>query len=410
MRILYFTQYFPPEVGATQTRAYEMARYLAFCGHKVTVITEVPNHPSGIIPPRYRGKLSERRLEDGIDVLRLWVWTSPEKTFASRMRFYLSYMGMSALAGTLIRGRYDLVYATSPPLFVGVGGLAAAMLRRLPFLFEVRDLWPESAVALGELSNRKAIKAAESLERLLYGRASRVVAVTQGIRDGLLERGVPADKVALIPNGANTELFKFDATGAERVRSALGLYDRFVVMYAGIHGVAQGLETLLNSAYILREREDIAFVLIGEGPKKAALMRLKEERMLPNVRFIPEVRSQDMPACLSAADCAIVPLRDEPVFRGALPSKMFEAWACSRPVILSVAGEAERVLTEAGGGLAVRPEDAAEIANAILYLKEHRAEAEAMGKQGRAYVEQHYSRQTQAHKLEELLRQVVRKA
>ena len=142
MRILYFTQYYPPEVGATQTRAHEMSAFLAEHGHHVTIITEVPNHPSGIVPAAYRGRLSERKLENGIDVLRLWVWASPEKTFKSRMRFYLSYMSMAALAGVLIRGKYDLVYATSPPLFVGAAGLVAATVRRIPFVFEVRDLWP----------------------------------------------------------------------------------------------------------------------------------------------------------------------------------------------------------------------------------------------------------------------------
>src|SRR5438270_5343607 len=168
MRVLYFTQYCPPEVGATQTRAAEMSRYLASRAHKVTVVTEVPNHPSGIIPPRYRGRLSERVMEDGVDVLRLWVWASPEKTFKSRMRFYFSYMALAGVAGSLVRGRYDVVYATSPPLFAAAAGAGAAISRRVPFVFEVRDLWPESAVSLGELTNRRAIWAAEKLERFLY--------------------------------------------------------------------------------------------------------------------------------------------------------------------------------------------------------------------------------------------------
>src|SRR5688572_18694262 len=156
MRILYFTQYFPPEVGATQTRAWEMSHYLAEQGHRVTVVTEVPNHPSGIIAPAYKGKLMRRSREEGVDVMRLWVAASPEKTFRTRMQFYLSYMGMAALAGSLVKGKYDLVYATSPPLFVGAAGLATATVRRIPFVFEVRDLWPESAVALGELSSKRA--------------------------------------------------------------------------------------------------------------------------------------------------------------------------------------------------------------------------------------------------------------
>lgn len=407
MRLLYFSQYFPPEVGATQTRAYEMCRYLASRGHAVTVVTEVPNHPSGIIPLHYRGRLSERRLEEGIDVLRLWVSASPEKTFKSRMLFYLSYMGMGMLAGTLLRGDYDAVYATSPPLFVAPAGMTSAMRRKVPFVLEVRDLWPESAVALGELSNKPAIAAAEKLEWLLYARAARIVAVTEGIKLSLLERGLPSSKVALIPNGANTEMFRFDADGRKLLRTKMGLEGKFVAMYAGIHGIAQGLETLLLAAELLQDRQDIAFLFIGEGPRKAELLRLQDELALDNVRFLSEVPAAEMPAYLSSADCAIVPLRDQEIFRCALPSKMFEAWACSRPVVLSLSGEAERVLHEAGGGISTRPEDAAAIAGAIERLKANPDEAMRMGERGRRFVVSRFSRLEQARKLEELLESVV---
>ncbi len=408
MRLLYFTQYYPPEVGATQTRAYEMSRYLASRGHHVTVVTEVPNHPSGIIHPRYRGRLSERVLESNIDVLRLWVWASPEKTFKSRMRFYLSYMGMAALAGVLIKGRYDLVYATSPPLFVGAAGLAAATVRRIPFVFEVRDLWPESAVALGELSSPRAIAAAEQLEKLLYRRAARVVTVTRGIGNRLIERDLPESRLALIPNGANTDQFHYDEMGRQSVRKQLGLKDKFVVMYAGIHGIAQGLETLLHAAQSLRDAADIQFVFVGEGPKKLELMQMSEQMDLPNMRFLSEVPSDKMPVYLSAADCTIVPLRDEPLFRGALPSKMFEAWACARPTVLSVSGEAEQVLSDAKAGIACHPEDPIDMAQAILYLHDHPQESQEMGERGRAYVVAHYSRRAQAQLLETLLETIKR--
>jgi colanic acid biosynthesis glycosyl transferase WcaI len=384
-----------------------MSRYLAAMGHKVTVVTEVPNHPSGIIPPRYRGRLSERVCEDGVDVLRLWVSTSPEKTFKSRMRFYLSYMAMGALAGSLLRGRYDLVYATSPPLFVGPAGLAAAMVRRVPFVFEVRDLWPESAVALGELNGKRAIRAAEVLERYLYRRAARIVVVTEGIRKRLVERGLPPEKLALIPNGADTDRFRFDPEGRARVRATLGVDDKFVAMYAGIHGLAQGMESLVEVARLLEQRPDIVLVFIGEGPKKAAVAQLKKALGLENLMLLPEVQVEEMPAHLSAADCCIVPLRDDPLFRGALPSKMFEAWACSRPVVLSVAGEAVEALKSAGGGITARPGDPAEIASAIEYLEAHREEAHRMGLQGRSAVEAHYSRREQARQLEALLRRIL---
>src|SRR5438552_6981588 len=376
MRILYFSQYYPPEVGATSTRASAMSRYLVEMGHWVTVVTEVPNHPSGVIPPHYRGRLSERVCEDGVDVLRLWVWTSPEKTFKSRMRFYLSYMGMGALAGSLLRGHYDLVYATSPPLFVGPAGLAAALTRRVPFVFEVRDLWPESAVSLGELNSPKAIRAAEVLERFLYSRASRIIVVTEGIRRRLVERGLPEEKLALIPNGADTDLFRFDPEGRARVRANLGVEDKFVAMYAGIHGLAQGMENLVEAARLLKPREDIALVFIGEGPKKALVAQLKETFDLDNLTLLPEVPVEQMPAYLSAADCSIVPLKDDPVFHGALPSKMFEAWACSRPVVLSVAGEAVEALKRVGGGIIARPDDPVDVAAGIEYLEAHRQEAE----------------------------------
>lgn len=407
MRILYFTQYFPPEVGATQTRAWEMCRYLVERGHHVTVVTEVPNHPSGIIPPNYRGRLSERQVEKGIDVMRLWVSASPEKTFRSRMQFYLSYMGMATLAGSLIKGRYDLVYATSPPLFVGAAGMAVATMRRIPFVFEVRDLWPESAVALGELTSHKAIAAAERLERLLYKRAARIVAVTEGIRDRLHQKGISRDKVALIPNGANTDLFTYQPEAGRALASELGLTGKFIALYAGIHGVAQELETVLQAAYLLRDNREIEFVFVGEGPRKAALVEMSRGLSQENVHFLPEVPSERMPAFLSATSCAIVPLRDAPLFQGALPSKMFEAWACSRPVVLSVAGEAARVLSQADGGVAVRPEDPADMARAITYLQAHPNEAEDMGRRGRAFVEQHYSRREQARKLEVLLGDVL---
>lgn len=207
MRLLYLSQYFPPEAGATQTRAHEMARNWVRLGHAVTMIAEVPNHPSGVIPPEYRGKLWERKPLDGIDVIRVWVKASPVKTFGSRMAFYLTFMMSAALAGMLVRGRFDWVYASSPPLFVGGAALAISYLRRIPLVFEVRDLWPESAVALGELSNPKAVALATKLEEACYRRARKIVVVTEGIRDKLLERGYPAEKVVLIRTGPTSSCF-----------------------------------------------------------------------------------------------------------------------------------------------------------------------------------------------------------
>lgn len=409
MRILYLSQYFPPEVGATQTRAYEMARYLAAQGHRVTMLTEVPNHPSGIIPPEYRRKLVEFKPLDGIDVVRLRVLASPRKSFARRMAFYLSYSAMATAIAPFLRGRYDVIYATSPPLFVGLAALAISYLRRIPLVFEVRDIWPESAVLLGELNNRRAIALSEKLERACYARARRIVVVTEGISRRLLERGLPEHKLALIKNGANVSQFQPEAEAAARLGREMGLEGKFVLMYAGVHGLAQGMETLVQVGEMLREDEDIRLVFIGEGPKKEETARLVKERGLDNIIMLGERPREQMPAYLSMADAALVPLKRVELFEGALPSKMFEALACATPVILSVGGEAARVLEQMGAGLSVPPEDGEAIANAALVLKRNPEVAKLMGARGREAVVAEYSREAQAGQLEGLLRQVVSK-
>jgi glycosyltransferase involved in cell wall biosynthesis len=408
MRVLYLSQYFPPEVGATQTRAHEMARYLVQAGHQVTMLAEIPNHPSGIIPPAYRGKLWERRPLDGIDVIRLWVITSPHKGFRQRMLFYLSYMVMAILVGLLVglrlRRRYDVIYATSPPLFAGLAGAILSILLRTRLVFEVRDLWPESAVALGELSSPRAIRLAEYVERFCYRQARQIVVVTRGIAARLRARGISPRRIVLIPNGANVDQFHPAPAEAAALRQSLGLGDRFVAIYAGIHGVAQGMDTLVAAARLLQDDPDIVLLLVGEGPRKAAVRAAQVAGHLTNLRLLDEQPRAAMAGYLSLAGCAIVPLRDDPLFAGALPSKLFEGLACGTPVVLSApAGEATAVLAAAQAGIAVPPEDPAALAAAIRELRDHPAEAAAMGARGRAFVAAHYTRREAARRLDEVL-------
>jgi colanic acid biosynthesis glycosyl transferase WcaI len=410
MRILYLSQYFPPEVGATQTRAYEMAVGLIRAGHRVTIISEIPNHPRGIIPPAYKGKPFERANLDGIDVIRVWVKTSPAKTIRTRLAFYLSYMVHSTLAGVFLAQKpYDLIYATSPPLFVGGAGLALSFIHRVPMVFEVRDLWPESAAALGEVLSPKALTLATTLEDACYRRAEAVVVVTQGILNGLMGRKIPRSKLALFPNGANVDLFQFRPEGRMRIRNTLGLGNKFIAIYAGIHGVAQGLETIIEAAKQLQDERDIHFWMVGEGPKKAEIEAAAERSGLPNMKFIREQPKERMPDYLSAADIAIVPLRNLDLFKKALPSKMFDAWACQRPVLLGVDGEARSVLQQAEGGLFVPPEDADSMAKALLNLKNNFLLRETMGRKGRTFTERNYSRQTQAAQLAVFLEEIILK-
>jgi colanic acid biosynthesis glycosyl transferase WcaI len=404
MRILYLSQYFPPEAGATQSRTFEMARNWVRMGHQLTMITEFPNHPSGIMDKDYRGKFVERSNLEGIDVIRVWVKTSPNKNFINRMLFYLSYMLNAVITGLFMaRGKYDLIYASSPPLFVGGSALALSLIKHIPMIFEVRDLWPESAIALGELSNLTVISFATRLENACYRRAKLVVVVTRGIYNRLVERGINSSKLAIIPNGANTDMFTFRSGSRQQIRYKLNLEGKFIAIYAGILGLAQGLETILESANLLRENPNIHFILIGDGPKRVELIDLSTKYNLPNVTFIPEKPTDQIPEYLSAADVALVPLRKVAVFKGVLPSKLFDAWACQRPVLISIDGEARAIVEEIQGGIYVPPEEPAKIAEALIELMDSPDQRDQMGINGRKYTQANHSRASLAEMLIHIL-------
>lgn len=407
MRVLYLSQYFPPENGATQARSWEMARGLARAGHHVTVLAEVPNHPGGVVRRDYRRCLWRRRREEGVEVLHLWVATSPVKTTTRRLAFYGSYAAAATLAGLALRGRFDLLYATSPPLPTGAAALLLSRMRGVPLVFEVRDLWPESAVAVGELTSPRAIAWATRLEEACYRRARRVVVVTSGIRDTLLRRGLPAAKVELIPNSANTSLFVFSAEQRRRVRDELGLGSAFTVVYAGLLGVAQGVEVIAGAAQRLAGRADIRFVLLGDGPERGRLEARLGELRLPNLNLLPEQPRASVPSFLSAADAVVVPLRDAPVFAGAVPSKIFDAWACERAVLIAAAGEGCALVCEVGGGLCVPPERPEDLARAIVQLAEDPIGCAEMGRRGRQFTAANRSREAQSAELARLLEEVV---
>jgi colanic acid biosynthesis glycosyl transferase WcaI len=403
MRILYLSQYFPPEVGATQTRAYEMARYLASAGHRVTMLAEVPNHPSGIIPPEYQGKLYQREELEGIDVIRVWVKTSPEKTFASRMLLYVTYMLNAVLAGLLVaRGRYDLIYASSPPLFVGGAGLALSWLRRTPIIFEVRDLWPGSAVTLGELTNARVIRWATRLEETCYRRARRIVVTAQEIADHLAGRGIPQAKVALIRNGASPGLFRPDPEMRQETRAELGVEGKFLVLYAGLHGLAYDLEGVLDVARELQAETDVHFLLIGDGPTKERVQQYAKEIAVQNVTFLPMQPRERIPRFFNAADVSIVPMK-EPHIVGTLPIKIYDSMACEIPVLVWATGEVQFIVEESHAGIAAEPGDRDQFRDAIQYLRSNPDLRAELGRNGRHAVERHYSRRAQAQQLEDLL-------
>lgn len=371
------------------------------------MLTEVPNHPQGVIHPQYRGRVYAREKLDGIDVRRVWVVTSSKKNLRTRMAFYLSFMFNATLVGLGAGGRYDVLYASSPPLFVGGAALVISYFRRIPLVFEVRDLWPESAVQLGEMSPGRAVDLATRLEEACYRRARHIVVATQGILDRLVERGHPTTKLTLIPNGANTELYRPQPIN-QALRTRLGIApDQFVVIYTGLHGLAHGLETALQAADLLRDRHDILFLLVGDGPQKSALIEMAQDMALPNVRFHDAVPEHELPDYIALADLGLDTRRRLGISQGTLPVKMFSYMACSRPVLLSIEGEAAQLLRRAQAGVVVPPETPGALAQAILDLQTDPTARALFGRNGRAFVEASYSRQGFARQLEQLLCTVV---
>jgi glycosyltransferase involved in cell wall biosynthesis len=401
LRIVLVSQYFPPEIGATQTRIQAFAEYLASRGHDVTVIAEFPNHPQGVIPSEYRGRIVEDDRSNPYRVLRVWVRTSPEKTQMTRLSFYLSYMALAVAVAPFI-GPCDVVVATTPPLFAGGAGWAISRLKRAPLVLDVRDLWPAAATSLNQISTGVSVQLAELLERELYRRAEAVVAVTRPFCTHVDRiRGERSPRTTLIPNGT-LELF-FDTVDAP---DRLGVPDdTFLVTFAGMLGIAQALPSVLDAAE--RANGSAHFSFVGDGPLKTLLSEQARERGLDNVSFHPQLAPKDVVPVLAASNALLVPLSAHPTFATFVPSKMIDYLATGRPVVLSAAGEAARILRHSGGGIVVPPEDPEALVAAVTWLSEHPKEAAAMGEKGRSFARTRL-RATQAARLEELLLDVTR--
>lgn len=398
--ILFITSYYPPEKGAAAVRISETAANLAKRGHQVTVLTTVPNYPTGIVPPEYRGRLLQVEILEGIRVVRVWSYATPNKGFLRRILAHLSFGCLAPLLGWESVGHPDLMIVESHPLFNAIAGRVLAAIKRCPFIFTVSDLWPESAVQLGMLRDPLLIWLAEKLEWSTYQRASLVWALTGGIRDRLLERGLSPEHVFLLTNGANID--KFRPLSQSQMRKELGWDDRFTVLYTGTHGLTHGLTTVLDAAEKIHAHHDVHFILVGDGAEKADIVMQARRRGLKNITFFDPVPHDQMPKLLAAADVCLVHARKLPLFEGMLPVKMYEAMACARPILLGLNGEAHRLAVyEAGAALHVEPEDADSLVSGILYLRDHPEEAALLGQRGRAYVEARCNRDQLTAKLNE---------
>ena len=400
MKILYLSQYFPPEMGAPAGRAAELSRLWAEDGHEVTVLTGFPNHPTGIVPPRYRRKRRQLVMHEnhyGVNVVRTWLLPLPNRKAHERMLNYSSFCISAASTGMFLH-RPELVIASSPQLLVGLSGWWLARCNGVPFVFEVRDLWPESLAAVGVSSRNSPLhRLLAKIAGFLYRSCDRIVVVTPAFKEYLVEYWrVPDEKIFVVENGVETSLFS-SLTPSAALRRAIGAEEKFVVSYIGTMGNAHGLETLLDAAALLRERApEILFLLVGEGAEKARIVSLAHSRGLTNVRFVGQQPREKIPAYITASDVCLVLLKKSELFKTVLPTKMLEFMSCARPVILGVDGHARNVMERANAGLFVPPEDSAELADAILRLAADPGLRESLGRNGRQYVLQHFSRQQAA--------------
>jgi glycosyltransferase involved in cell wall biosynthesis len=402
MRTLIVTHYFPPETGAPQARLSALAATWAADGDRVTVLTGMPNHPTGLVPPAYRGALRRREHRDGYQVIRTWLYATPNEGVARKTAGHLSFMISSVLLGGRRCGPADTVVVSSPTFFsIGAAWLLARM-KRARLVVEIRDLWPAIFVELGVLTNHRLIRLLERLELAAYAAADRVVVVSDGFRANLIDRGVPDSKVHTIRNGVTLDRFDPWAAADPRVRERLGARGGdCLVLYLGTHGISHGLPGVADAAARLAG-EPVHFAFVGEGADKPRLRRRVADLALDNVTLRPGVPHEEVPALLAAADICLVPLRDVPLFSAFIPSKMFEYLAAGKAVVGAVAGEAAQILREAGA-LVVPPEDSAALADAIRLLAGDPQRRQAMGRRGRSHVERCFDRVALAREYRQIL-------
>lgn len=411
LKILYISQYFPPEMGAPAARVSELSRHWVEAGHEVTVLTGFPNHPDGVLRPEYRRNFRRgfmREKLNGVEVVRTFLLPFPNRKPHERILNYSSFCASAALAGSF-QSRPDVVIATSPQLLVGLSGWWIARLKDVPFVLEVRDLWPESLTAVG-IGNQRSLMhhTIGRIASFLYSACDHIAVVTPAFREHLIRNwNVSEEKISVVQNGVETSLFS-PANSDASIRRDLCAEQKFIVSYIGTMGLAHGLETLLQSAQQLQSvAPDVLFMLVGEGADRARIQSLIAGAKLINVRLVPQQLREKIPAYINASDACAVVLKKSDVFETVIPTKMLEFMSCARPVVLGVKGQAEQLLSSARAGLAIEPGNAAALSQAIMTLRNNPALSKEFGRNGRDFIVHNLSRRSTALHYLELLKSLL---
>jgi colanic acid biosynthesis glycosyl transferase WcaI len=400
MRILLLSQFFPPEEPAG--RAYDLAVELTARGHEVTVLTAFPNYPKGKIYPGYKQRLWQRERYNGINVIRLPIFPDHSQSILRRGLNFISFSAMATLLGPLLCGKADVLWVYSPPPTLGIPASLMSLLRRMPFVYEIQDLWPETIVSTGLVKEGLITRLINGFTKLIYRRAAAVSVISPGFRRNLLEKGVPAEKVHVLPNWADDTIYR-----PTRRNSKFGEEFGFTgfknIIYAGNMGPAQNLDVLLQAATLLRDDPHIRITLIGEGICRQELRAEAERLQLTNVRFIGRRPAAQMPDFYAWADGLLVQLRDDPLFEITLPSKSLAYMACGRPIVSALAGDGADLIRDADAGIVCRPGDPVALAAAIRQLLSLSSEQrEQLGANGLHAFQTHYTRKILVNRYEEL--------
>ena len=408
MHILFLTDNFPPEVNAPASRTFEHCREWVKAGHEVTVITCAPNFPTGKLFDGYRNRLLARETMAGIDVVRVWSYITANEGFLRRTLDYVSFMVAATPASLGVR-KPDIVVATSPQFFTACAGYLASRLRGVPFVFELRDLWPESIRAVGAMKQSRILDWLEKIELFLYRKAAMIVSVTNSFKENLSHRGIDPAKIHVVTNGADLMLFQPQKKDAELERR-LGLEGKFVAGYVGTHGLAHGLDTLLEAARRLREegRNDIHLLFLGNGAKKAELCARARALNLANVTFLDSVPKADVVRYWSLLDASVIHLRKTELFASVIPSKLFESMAMGIPVLHGVRGESAAIVEREGAGLTFAPENAGQLRDRLIELAQDRQLAARLSASGLAAAGR-YDRRRLASRMLHLVESCARK-
>ena len=405
MKIAYICQYFVPEPSAPSARISELSQAWVKDGHDVTVLTGMPNHPNGIVLNEYRGKIIADENIGDVTVLRNWLYATRNEGVLKKTLSHLSFMISVVILGLPRLNTIDVIIVSSPTFFSAFAGLFISKIRRVPFVFEVRDLWPAVFIDLGILNNVFLIRLLETWEMFLYTQAALIVTVTNSFRNKLIERGLAAEKIVVVSNGAMVNKFNPGDKNTD-ICNELGISGKFVVSYIGAHGISQGVETIMEAAGILKYRTDITFMLVGEGAMKKAMVVMKNDSDLQNVIMLPAQLKERIPDLYRASDVCIVPLRDVPLFDSFVPSKMFEIMSCGIPIIGSVNGEAREILELSKSARIISPESVDELVDSIEWMVDNPQERKVMGASGRIFVCENYNRTMLAKKYVNYLKRI----